>query len=277
MIDLGDLVQVAVSIRDADGNLTNPSTADLTITLPDGTTDTPAVPLPPTELGILRVDYQTVQFGLHRWRLTTTGPVTAHADAFNVVDSSWPALVGLAEVKEHLNIPASDTSQDDELRGFILSASEVAEDIVGEVAQTEAAETYSGGSPSILLRRRPVLSVTEVQVDGTVVDASTYIVSPSGVLRHSSGCWPRGFHNVQATYVSGRTAAQASVLDATKELIRINWRPQQGGNYSPFDGGQADDFGAGGDGAQGMIRLGFFVPNTVMQRLMPHARAPHVA
>lgn len=278
MIDLGDVVQIAVAIRDADGALTDPDTATLTITLPDGDTTSPSVPAP-AETGIVRVDYTTVQHGLHRWRLTTTGPVTAHADAFNVVDGSWPALVGLAEVKKHLNIPADDTTRDDELRGFILSASAVVEDVVGVAAKRTIVETNSGGERHIVLTHRPVISVSAVSIDGDAVDAGDYTVSPSGLLAHRHRRWPAGFHNVETTYIAGRAAMPANILDATKELIRINWRPQQGGNYSAFDGGGGDDFGVSGGveaSLQGTLRLGFFVPNTVTQRLQPDQRAPVV-
>jgi hypothetical protein len=279
MIDVGDIYQVARAIRDDDGALVNPVTATLTITLPDLTTVTPAVPLPPAETGILRVDFPTTVGGLHRWRLVTTAPVTATADAFNVADSSWQALVGLAEVKAHLNIPATDTTDDEELRGFILSASAVVEDIVGVCAPRTIVETNSGGSRHFVLSHRPVLAVTTVEADGVAVDAGDYTVSPSGLIARRSGAWPAGLHNLEVTYVAGRVQTTPNVLDATLELIRINWRPQQGGNYSPFDGGAGDDFGvtAGAEASlQGALRLGFFVPNTVTQRLQPDQRGPIV-
>jgi hypothetical protein len=278
MIDLGDTHQVAVEISDSDGPA-NPATAVLTITLPDLTTDTPDVPLPPTVIGVLRVNYPTVQGGLHRWRLVTTDPVTAHADAFNVADPTWPALVGLAEVKHHLNISAADTTRDEELRGFILSASAVVEDIVGVVAPRTVVETASGGGRHIVLERRPVISVTQIKVDGVELAAANWTASPSGLVRYENGNWPAGLRNIQATYVAGRPMAPPNVLDGVRDLIRINWRPQQGGNYSPFDGGAADDFGvtAGAEASlQGALRLGFFVPNTVTQRLQPDQRGPVV-
>lgn len=280
MIDLGDIVQVAVAIRNAAGQLTNPATATLAITLPDLTTVDPAptVTLPPAETGILRVDYQTSVPGLHRWRLTTTGPVTAHADSFVVADASWAAIVGLAETKAHLNIPADDTSDDDELRGFILSASAVVEDIVGVVAPRTFVETASGGQRHIVLERRPVVSVASIEVDGEEVDPGDYTASPSGLVARRAGRWPAGLRNIEVTYVAGRAQPQPNVVDAVKELIRVNWRPQQGGNYSAFDQGGADDFGAGNLEAslQGNLRLGFFVPNSVIQRLQPDQRGPVV-
>jgi hypothetical protein len=278
MLDLGDIYQVAVAIRDEGGTLVSPSTAVLTIALPDGTTDTPTVPLPPSEVGIIRVDYTTVQPGRHSWRLATTGPMTAHVDAFNVVSSDWAAIVGLSETKRHLRIPESDTVDDEELRGFILSASAVVEDIVGKVARRSVTETNNGGDRHIVLDHSPVLDVVEVLVDGVLVDAGDYTASPSGLLARRSGRWPAGHHNITATYVVGREVVPANVINGTLDLIRVNWRPQAGGNYSAFDGGSGDDFGSAGLEAslQGNLRLGFFVPNTVVQRLQPDQRAPVV-
>lgn len=278
-VDVGDVLQVAVAIRDSAGDLTNPATAALTITLPDGTTTAPTVTLPPASTGTLRVDYTTVQAGLHRWRLTTTGPITAWSDAVNVIDSTWPAFVGLAETKQHLNIAAADTDGDEELRGLILSASKVVEDVVGAVARRTVVETNSGGERHVVLSHRPVISVTSVAVDGALVDAGDYTVAASGLLARRSGRWPAGFHNISTTYQVGRVVTPPNVVDATLELIRINWRPQAGGNYSAFDGGAGDDFGVSGGveaSLQGTLRLGFFVPNTVTQRLAPDQRAPVV-
>lgn len=279
MLDVGDTKRLEFVARDPAGAPVEPAgVVVLTVTLPDGTTETPVVTNLP-ETGSFRVDYPISQYGRHVIRWTTTDPADSYADAFSAANPDWPAVVGLAEVKEHLNYDASDTSDDDELRGFILSASEVVADVVGAVARNELVETYSGGDRAILLRRRPVLAVTSVTIDGELVDAGDYTASPSGILAHRFSRWPHGFRNVEVTYTVGRVAGPASVINATKELIRINWRPQQGGNYSPFDGGRGDEFGQASMEAslQGEIRLGFFVPNTVMQRLMPHARGPHVA
>lgn len=271
MIDLGDVLQVAVDIRDANGVLTDPASAILTITLPDGTTTSPAVPLPSTTPGELRVDVPTTQAGRHVYRLVTTSPATAHTDTVNVIPPGWTAIVGLAETKRHMSIPAADTAVDEKLRGFVLSASAVVESIVGPVARQSVTETHHGGSAAIVLRRTPVISITEVRENGTVVPSSAYSLSDAGVLYRASnyqpaGCWLPGVNNIAITEVVGRTEVPPSVLDATKELIRINWRPQQGGNYSDYDQGFDDDYGTR---EAGEIRLGFFVPYTVMQRLAP--------
>lgn len=187
-------------------------------------------------------------------------------------------FVTLAEVKDHLNIPSTTTTYDTELQRFIDSACEVVEGIVGAVSDRTVAETHSGGGTTLPLAVSPVKSITLVTQNGQTIPATGYSLNDDLLTRavgfHAS-YWLPGVNNITVTYVAGRATVPASVLDGTKELIRINWRPQQGGNYSPFDQGRSDDFGTAGGG--GEIRLGFFIPNTVMQRLQPSALGPLVA
>lgn len=276
MIDLGDTYTLTAEARDAAGNLANATTAALTITLPDGTTVTPTPANPPAVTGQYAHPLVTTMAGRHvaRWVFTGGVPDQAWTDAFEVAPQASLALVSLAEVKKHLNIAATNTAHDDELRGFIASVTDVVEDIVGVVARRSFTETYSGRRQrAILLRRRPVVSVTSVVEDGVAVAASDYSVTGAGVLTRLYGRWASGVDNVTVTQVAGRPSTPASVLDGAKELIRINWRPQSGGNSSVFDQGRGDDFGQTGAGE---VRLGFFIPNTVMQRLQPSGRGPHV-
>ncbi len=280
MIDLGDTVTLAADCRDAAGVLANATTVALTITLPDGTTVTPAPTNPPATAGRYTHPYVTAQSGRHtaRWVFTGGVPSQAWTDVFDVAPTSPVALVGLDRMKSRLKIPLTTTTHDEDLRSLIASVTDVIEDIVGVVVRRSFTETYSGrGERAILLRRRPVVSVTSVTENGVLVEPSGYSVAPAGVLTrataYSAGRWTSGVDNVTVTYVAGRAAPPASVLDGAEDLIRINWRPQIGGNHSVFAGGRTDDFGTG----QGEIRLGFFVPNTVMQRLQPSGRGPHVA
>ncbi|WFE45308.1 hypothetical protein [Verrucosispora sp. WMMD1129] len=278
MVDVGGTVRLQHTVRDAAGEPADPATATLQVRLPDGTVAEPPVTLPTDGSGLLVHDFVATVPGRHVVTWSTTVPATAYADVVNAVDSEWSAIVGLAEVKRHLNIPATDTTDDEELRGFILSASAVVEDVVGVVARRTVTETASGGSRHIILERPPVLEVAEVLADGQAVDAGDYTWSPSGLLARRSGSWPSGLRNVEIMYVAGKTVVPHNIVDATLELIRINWRPQAGGNYSSFDGGRGDDFGNAGLEAslQGNLRLGFFVPNTVIQRLQPDQRGPVV-
>lgn len=270
MLDLGDAVELRFEAP------STPTAVTLTITLPDGSTVKPDV----GELvnGAYVVDYTITQHGRHVVYWRATSPDVAYADVFNAADPSWPAIVGLSETKKHLNIDLGDTSRDEELRGFILSASMVVEDVVGVVARRTITETASGGGRHIVLEKPPVIEVVEVRVDGQAVDAGDYEVSPSGLLSKRFGAWPAGLRNVEIVYLAGKPVVPPNIIDATKELIRINWRPQEGGNYAAFDMGRGDDFGNAGLEAslQGNLRLGFFVPNTVTQRLQPDQRGPVV-
>lgn len=279
-MDLGDTIVLAATCRDSSGQLADATTVTLTVTLPDGTTVEPSVANPPAEPGQYTHPYVSTQAGRHsvRWVFTGGVPEQAYADVFNAADPAWPALVGLAEVKDHLNIPPDNTDDDEELRGFILSASHVVEGIVGVCAKRTVTESSSGGERHIVLARSPVDSVTEVLADGELVDPGDYTSSPSGLVARRSGRWPAGLRNIESTYVVGRSVIPPNVLDGTKDLIRINWRPQQGGNYPEFDGGATDDFGVTEQAFfSGSIRLGFFVPNTVMQRLESDKQGPPVA
>lgn len=278
MLDVGDTKRLDFTALDPAGSPADPVTVVLTVTRPDGTTQMPAVVDLP-ETGQSQVDYEITQHGRHVVRWVATDPDSAYLDVFSAADPSWPVLVGLAETKEHLNYQAGDDNDDEELRGFIASASAVVEDIVGSVGRRSVTETNSGGERFVRLNYSPVLAVTEVRVDGELVDPGEYTAAPSGLLAKRSGCFPAGFHNVATTYEVGRTVVPANVHEGTLELIRINWRPQQGGNYGPFDGGRGDDFGvsAGAEASlQGQLRLGFFIPNTVTERLAPHQRGPVV-
>lgn len=178
-------------------------------------------------------------------------------------------IVSLASVKTHLNISSSDTSQDAELAVFIESVTPVIEHVTGPVVTRAVVENHDGGAEAIVLRRPPAQSITSVTEDGTTVAASEYYLSEAGVLYRRYGVWVGCRGKVQVTYQAGIAAAlatvPASIAMAAKELIRINWRPQQGGNYSPFDGGASDELG--------QVRLGFFIPNRVAEMLVPHAQA----
>lgn len=174
-------------------------------------------------------------------------------------------IVTVEEVKKQLNIPESDTSQDAELGDFIASITDVIEDVVGPVVPREVTEDHDGGAEVVILRRPPVLSITAVTEDGTEVLASGYTASlEAGVLYRTAGTWAGGRRLVSVTYQAGRNPTPASIKQAAKELVAVNFRGQLGGNQSVFDGGAPQPAPAG------EIRLGFFIPNRVMQLLRPH-------
>lgn len=254
-----------------------PGAADgtLRITAPDGTMIERVVSA--DDEGVLAYDFVPDLPGRHVVTWATADPRTAYADVVNVVSPEWHAIIGLPETKRHLGIPADDTTDDGDLRSVILTASAVAEDVVGVVARRTVTEYATGGGRHVVLERPPILDVLEVRAHGVPVDPGEYTASQSGLVSHRSS-WPTGLRGIEVTYLAGRAIVPANIAEAVLELVRVNWRPRQGGNYSAFDGGRGDHFGNAGLEAslQGNLRLGFFVPNAVTQRLQPDQRGPVV-
>lgn len=283
MIDLGDTYELAAECRNAAGGLADATIVSLTVTKPDGTVDVLAPANPPVVAGSYTYPYVTTQPGRHTvvWSFTGGVPAQASSDVFDVASASPVALVSLAAAKKHLGIPLTVTVHDEKLRGLIASITDVIEGITGTVVRRTFVETYSGrGEPALVLLHRPVVSVTSVTEDGVTVPPADYSAASSGLLTRvsgyrASGQWADGIDNIVVTYEAGRALVPASVLDGSLDLIRINWRPQAGGNSSVFDQGRSDDYGQRAE--PGEMRLGFFVPNTVMQRLKPSERPPLVA
>lgn len=196
-------------------------------------------------------------------------------------------LVTISDVADHLNWDtAQQTKYAAEMAGFISAVTAVVEDITGPVVTRDYDEWYDGGSPIIVLDNVPVTAVTTVtetfganvirtltlqQLDGvTPVDAYGYTIDmETGTLvRRVSGMtgpFAGGRRNVHVVYSAGYGAATANVPPniwlAALELIRVNWQPQQGGNRPAM--GVIDP--QVGDS----MRLGYFVPNRVMELLAP--------
>ena len=173
-------------------------------------------------------------------------------------------LVQLADVKKHLNI---DTNDDDvELRAFIDAATEKVQEITGPVLTRTVTEYRDGGTVSLLLRERPVQSITSVTelwanssytLTQTEFGAGasqfdfTFDVSQSEITRRINNLpevFPDGVGNVKVVYVAGYATIPSRIRLATLALIQHWWsasqlnrnggRPSLGGSdFSPAMGG----------------------------------------
>lgn len=268
MYDIGDTVPLAVDVKDSAGAAANATAIALAIILPDGTTldPAPSITNPPATTGRYVYDFVPTEAGRHHFRWTATDPDAAFTDIFDVAPATR-GIVSLVDAKGYLKIPLTTTTLDDELRVTIGAVTSVIENVTGAVLVREVVETWSGGRRGLVLCEGPIISIDEVTENGTALADSQWSLSDTGILyrlagAYTAGCWRAGLNNVQVTYTVGRPVATMNLVEAAKELIRINFRPQQGGNYSPFDRGEQ-----GSD--SGVWRLGFFIPHGVMALLQP--------
>lgn len=268
-------VDVTVTVTDPAGAITSPPT----VAAGGGvfTAVVPAVTVP----GVWLV----------RWTATGTGVNWAEQGQFQVRPPGVEQLVDLASVKAHLNIPASDSRQDDELQGFILAAADLARDVVGPIVPEVHTEWHNGGRPTIALDWQPVASVasvteyiaastfalTEQPYGSTGMDAYGYTtdLERGTITRRAVGGavpFPAGHLNVKVVYTAGRSGqVPYSVRLGTLELIRHLWQLTQQPGRRQFGGGALD-----GDGG-GPVPSGFAVPNRVLELWKPNKRPPGVA
>jgi hypothetical protein len=238
--DLGDVVPLGITITDSNGANANASAVTCTIYQPDGTTTSGSVTNPST--GLYNCDFSATQVGRHavKWLATGTN-ASAYSDEFLIRDFTELGIVGLDEVKTHLNIPLTDSTLDDELRSFIDAGSDLAESYVGQVLgrRTFTSELYDGGGEFIRIRNPRALSMTSVYENGALVSSSAYaldytgqrlyrIASSSIYANNAYGYWSQGFNNIQLTYVAGYVNPPMAAKQGVLEIIRHLWQTQRG-------------------------------------------------
>lgn len=208
--------------------------------------------------------------GRHTARWVATGiNASAYTDAFDVAESAR-ALVSLSDARTHLNFLGVNTDNDEELRFHLDTASRVVESYVGPVARRTITETVSGSGGTLILNHAPVISLTSVTsalgYSGTYDVAGMYLDAEAGIVRYGATglTWA---YPVTVTYVAGRTIVDPRIRMAVLDLIRMNWRAQQGGGRSAFDT----------DAEGNEIRLGYFVPRSVRDSLSDLLMPPAVA
>lgn len=226
--DIADSVPIAWDVRDAAGTLITASTAVLTVTLPDGTTATPAVPAP-SSAGQYRVTYIPTLEGRYEWRAVTTVPNTAYGDVFVVRGNVSPALLSLADAKVFLNIPG--TASDDELREYLEAATEVVEGYIGPVARRTYTSRVNGGRDVLILPHTQVLSVTSITSVSTGITpvplANLSIDTEAGdIYLKYAGCFPYGAYDI--TYTVGRSVMKANWTTAAKIIVKHMWSNKLG-------------------------------------------------
>jgi hypothetical protein len=237
MNDLGDVIHLTWEVRDLAGALAD-STIVLNITLPDQTV---AGPFTPTRasIGQYSYDYATTQAGGHVARAVGTAQPFAHTSVFDVEPAADISIVSLSNVKKQLT--KTTTTDDDEIRSYILSATENIEATCG-VCRIRSFTERATGSGTLVLTNRPVITLTTITPiyswSPTVAVGEVDVHLETGVITRLNG-WPFwGPYNV--TYKAGRAIIPSSLRSAGMLIVQHLWESRRGLSSIPRYGGEEE-------------------------------------
>ncbi|MHC3392091.1 head-tail connector protein [Streptomyces lavendulocolor] len=268
--DLGDVVPLGTTVRDAAGALANAGAMTLTITLPDATTVVVS-PVTPASTGIYAYDYPTAQAGRHTVRWVASGiNAGAYTDSFDVREASPPAILSLADAKRHLK--KTGTDDDDEIRSWVESITAGIETLCGAVIVRTVTERYDvRRTATIALRTTPVLSI--ISVTPVLTAGTAYVVDDldvdedTGIVQRLDGGSMTG--PLRVTYTVGRRVVPAALTSAARIILQHLWRTRQG-PARPQRG--VDDY----DVTEPAAGFGYAIPNRALQLMEPYRLPPGV-
>lgn len=148
--------------------------------------------------------------------------LSAHIAVAGYGISNLAALCTTEQVKLYLGGFTNITSEDDILDELCTAATETITRYLGyEIGQKSRIEYPRGGGRELVLRHRPVDSVSAIYVsssfprtyDGTtLLSADDYAVDEdSGLVQIGSGTWPDGIKSVRVDYTSGWSSIPADI------------------------------------------------------------------
>lgn len=238
--EVGQTLTFGLSVYDAAGALANVGTiGSATITRPDGTTTT--VTPTTSATGLYAATHVSTQAGRYRCTFTGSGANSGALPWSDVADV-WPAdprlIISLADAKAEINLPASVTINDDELRLYIAGTTPVIEEIVGRVLTATLTETFDGGKAAVLLSERAT-AITSVTVGG--VATTNYVANlDAGIVYAGSTSSPTSFtwgrQNVVVTYTTGGSTIDPNIVLAARvvaaHLYQVGQQGRRGKNVT---------------------------------------------
>jgi hypothetical protein len=225
MWEVGGTVALGTQIRDTAGALVSGGTVVATITLPDGSTATPTVANPST--GIYTTTYVPAVPGHFAVRWTSSSPVTAYTDVFNVQEAAPALIISLDEARDYLNVPAGETVNDEELRLFVEAVTKAIEKHVGPLTRRTVTTTINHYGPCVPLPFDPLSLTSAVLVrDGSTVNTTNMVVE-NGVLRSKTYA-PLPSEPWTLTCVVGRAVIPANIRIAAGQVTKDLWSSQRG-------------------------------------------------
>jgi hypothetical protein len=270
VLDVGDVYPIRIEVRDATGTLVDATGGVCVVTKPDGTSA--SVALTHVSTGVYEPQGVIDQVGRYLWTYGATSPQMGLSGVFEVDDAS-AGIVSLEDVKAHLNLSATQTGNDEELRSSILAASQWVESKIGPVTRRTFTQTFRRWGTPLVLDNVPVVSVTSVTPTGGVaydallldVDLEAGLIYPAYGYR-----WPTWFYGTLVVeYVAGRAVVPALIQWAVKEFVAWLWDTQRGpAQASPVQADFADQLATGSFAT---------VPHRIEQALQPYVKGSVVA
>ena len=280
----------AAEVIDPDGTDLSSATITCTVTAPDLTTATYS-----TDASTVTVtgskataNVPAVQVGTYLLVWSLSGTVSGSvADQFTVEAASID-LLSLTDLKDELNLSATDFSKDAKLRRWLKSATKVVENVTGPVAAQATVEYFDGDVASVVLASRWVSAIGSVvetwgatnytlteQPLGASVDAFGYTWdrATNTITRRVYGGAPAlfqpGIRTVKVAYTAGMLTVPDDIQLAAARLIGHWYRKNEVAfRTSAFNAQGGDDaFNLPGN---------YMVPNEVMELLEPWRRPPGI-
>lgn len=239
---IGQPLRLSTQTYDLNGDLANATSISMVLTKPDATTATYSSPTNPST-GLYYQDVPASDMAtVGQYRQTWTSLGTAAGVDWSVFDVYDPAserfVLSLADAKQHLNIPAASSIDDEELRFFLAATTRVVERLAGVVVPRTVTEVVRqrGTAYSVVFQKTPVLSVTSLTpVDGSAAYDVTalYVDNPlAGIVRRTDGGVISG-GPWTGIYRAGRAEVPANVGLAARMLVQHLWETQRGGPMMP--------------------------------------------
>lgn len=245
MPELGDVLPFATTVRDSTGALANVGSMTLTITR-DGVAE-PGSPftISPTTTGQYDKDYAATAAGTYVGYWVGTGTnAAAYSQTFDVQPADPRYLVSLARMKSHLNMPASSTTNDEELRTWLAATTPIVERYVGPVLVRTITGERQEGVNALWLRNFPVLTdvaglaaftLVPWLSSGTTYAVSTLKVNTTGRVERKDGL-PFTGGPFSATYQVGRRIIPPNISAAALIVCAGLWETQRGASALPRAG-----------------------------------------
>jgi hypothetical protein len=221
-------------------------------------------PVAPSSTGSYAYSFPTTQVGRHavRWLGTGANPA-AYTDVFDVRPASSLMLFSLADGKAQLDIPATSTGDDDELRQFIEATTAAIEFFVGPIMPRTVEQVVCGDRYEWVLHTMPVMAITAItpiQTWQQAIDLNALDVDgETGIVRRIDGLW---FYSgeYRVAYKAGRTVVSPNISLAGKLILQHLWRTQYGSARGPS---VADDYQV----TEPIPGFGYAIPNRALQLL----------